>query len=448
MSKILQQRPVEEITEENKPQPSIKPENHLDIIVDSKKTPVINLVTHVEGYPWTVNYYRQILNKSSSVTGFNPNKKEQYQTYDVIYGYVFKVSTPLSQTQDEQKRSFTLEGSANVPPPLIPNVGDLFISDIGDGRLGIFQIKNSTRKTIFNDSTYVVDYVCTGYVDEEKEFFKQLEDKVIKKYYFDDDFLKNGQDPLIHDSDYGTIEKIRQTYNFLLKKYFTKYFSKKYSTMVLPLEDKVVYDHFLTKAIGNWYTRTDYYDLINLKIYNIDDNQIMKNISIFDVISDKRSYSFDEIFTRVKKLSTAYFERDPRMFGIRFSSVKYIVCPVDYLDSVDTDHFLKKHIIDSASTEDFIYEKDINHLNYEEKQLLPVINNNVSYIFSESFYKKEYSEISLLEGQILNYLENKNLDPKLLIFISDNYEKWSKMQQFYLTPFVLTLLKSYIRKLK
>lgn len=444
MSKILIQRPTTVLPNESVVNPEIHTKTHIDTVVDTRYTSLTNLVVHVEGYPWVVNYYRQILAKSSSVAGQNITKNSIYQQYELIYKFVIKVMTPLSQNQDEQKKSFTLEGTGNIYPPMIPNVGDMFVADVGDGRAAIFEVTKATKRTIFKDSTYTIDYVATGYAEDERII--DLDNKTIKKSYFSTDFLENGQNPVIYDETYGLIKKIKQTYPVLLKKYLRTFFSEKHKCMVLPIDDKVVYDHFLTKAINNWYSNSDYPKLINLVVYNTEDNPIMQTLSIFDIMTNQDISSFDECFTKVKKLSTKYFIMDPRMIGLRYSSLDYVLYPVDYIETPDANMFRKKTLIDSVSPIGFEIDTSETGLVLDGVELLPRINLNESYIFSDDFYHMETNNISYLEAQILNYLKNDSIDANLLLMMTDNYSKWNKIQQFYLTPFVLTLLKAALRR--
>jgi hypothetical protein len=445
MTKILIKRPATELPNDNLCKPEVHTEFHKDAIVDTRYTPRNNLIVHVEGYPWVVNYYRQILGESSSVAGQNINKDAVYQQYELIHKLVLKVASPLTENQDDEKKSFSVEGSANMYPPFIPNTGDMFVADVGDGRCAIFEVNKTTRKTIFKESVYSIDYTITGYAENER--IVDLDNKVIKHSYFSMDFLEAGQNPLINNSDYGLLSEIKNIYPKLLNKYLKKYYSEKYLCMVLPTEKFSVYDHFLTKAISRWYSNDDYHKLITIKEYNIDENPVMQSLSIYDVINSKDRMSFTDMFNKVKMISTNYFNINPRMIGLRYSGINYVVLPENYDDTVDTDKYRHKAFNDNCYSYGFQDDTEHDILTLNEVPLLPEINLNKTYIFSNSFYQESDDEDkSYLESQIMNYLDDKSIDAKILLTMINGYSKWSRLQQFYLTPIVLTLLKASIRR--
>ncbi len=48
-------------------------------LVDTKYTPLSSLITFVEGYNWTVDYYSQVIGKDSQLQGQDPSLPKQYQ---------------------------------------------------------------------------------------------------------------------------------------------------------------------------------------------------------------------------------------------------------------------------------------------------------------------------------------------------------------------------------
>ena len=152
------------------------------VVVDTRYESKANLLTHVEGSSWNVNYYSQVLNADNAPIGQQVDRNAIYQQYTFIEMFELKVTQPLTSSQDSTTKEMTLIGTANVYPHVIPNRGDMFIADVGDGRTAIFKVTSCERKSIFKDTCYSIDYILTNYTT--KELRADLDNKVIKKYAF------------------------------------------------------------------------------------------------------------------------------------------------------------------------------------------------------------------------------------------------------------------------
>ena len=137
------------------------------VVVDTRYESKANLLTHVEGAPWNVNYYSQVLNTDNAPIGQQPDRNAIYQQYMFIEMFEIKVTQPLTTSQDPTSKEMTLIGAANVYPHVIPNRGDMFIADVGDGRTAIFKVTNTERKSIFKDTCYAIDYMLINYTTKE-----------------------------------------------------------------------------------------------------------------------------------------------------------------------------------------------------------------------------------------------------------------------------------------
>src|SRR5574344_1374122 len=85
-----------------------------------------SLLKYVEGYPWTVHYYGQILNRSNTLNHVDPGITALSQPYYEINDAILQVSSPLSTSYDQNTGVTTVNGSALVPFKMTPNVGDFF----------------------------------------------------------------------------------------------------------------------------------------------------------------------------------------------------------------------------------------------------------------------------------------------------------------------------------
>ena len=66
------------------------------------------------------------------------------------------------------------------------------------------------------------------------------------------------------------------------------------------------------------------------------------------------------------------------------------------------------------------------------------------YIFSEDFYKRT-ENLSVLEAQVLQYIDGKEVNPKALKVLLENYIYWPRLERFYYIPVLLILIMSVMK---
>ena len=135
--------------------PIIEPKKSHSVIVDNSKVPIDSLITHVSGIALTVDYYRLIVNKDTALYSQDVGQSGVQQQYQLYKNFEIRQTGSLSQDQDTEDKVFTVVGTGIVHSGLIPNEGDMFSCDVGDGRLGIFNIKRSQQLSIAKATTSV-----------------------------------------------------------------------------------------------------------------------------------------------------------------------------------------------------------------------------------------------------------------------------------------------------
>lgn len=423
--------------------PDIHSEYHKNVLVDSRYENLANLITHIEGSDWKVNYFQQVLNTHSSVAGHNPTKDEIYQQYIKIEDLILKVDTALNWQQANETKSGNVTGSAQVYPPIIPNQGDMFIGDIGDGKAAIFEVIISEKLSLFNQAVFRIEYKLVNYADGNR--LEDLENKVIERKFFEKDFNEYGQNPVISKEEKKYINAIRHYYPIITENYFKNYYSTRFRVMTLPIDNVFIYDHFLTRTIQRWYSARDYFKLQELKIPPVDNIKALSSESIFDLIEDKDLYGLPNIFSKVGMISVDTYAVSGRIPQSARIGLDYIIYPLDHPYSVDTRD---KYSIDIRLSPEAT-PKISNQFtdDYSDIPLIPEINLGESYIFSKNFYSLETHLLSHIELQTVRYLEGNNIHKEILYKLMETHPKWSNIQKFYLTPILLMLLNASIRGL-
>jgi hypothetical protein len=458
------------------PEPSpvqiVKPE-YKGVTVDTKMTPLSSLLSHVEGSSWTVNYYSQVIDRDTGTSGQSVNTNPVHQQYRLIKQMELKVTSPLSMTQDPTSKTLTYSGTATVYPFVIPNEGDMFLADIGDGREGIFQIHTTTRMSVFTQTCHTIEYRMVDYSDPERR--ADFNRKVVQTLHYEKDFLMHGQNPLLFEEDYSVVQFLRKNYKFITDRYFKQFFGREYSTMLVPHQLTPTYDPYITEALLTNFTTWDSNEIRYVRKLNMDDDQVSKATNIWTALIQRDPNLLNMVFTQVGKVWAAEFSGEPMYEGIRFSGIKEVIYPNDPEVTVDFQYTTPPKLISgseitipttsmrsvggylaqlrSKTLADVIDEKlngfqSLSGINISRQAplILPAMADGY-YVLSRGFYENDQTvgSQSKLDLCVRQYLNNQQLSLSVLKEFCEAITTWNSLDQFYLTPIVLILIKSVIR---
>lgn len=426
------------------------------ITVDNRYTPAADLLIYVEGSPWVVNYYSQVLDADTPPMGQNLTLDPVYQQYKLIKGMEIRVTSPLSQSQNTEGGSMVVTGGAVFYPGLIPNVGDMFVADIGAGREGIFRVTTSSRKTIFKDSCYEVEYQLVDYTTPER--LGDLSAKTVQTLQFIKDFLTYGQNPLVVEEVFAQGQQLVELYARLLNRYLRQFVSNEYMTLILPQQTYRVYDHFLTKAFRSCFSALEYPLIRKIRALNCDeDDPLITGSSLWDAILTRDPDILKYCFKQVGLTGVRNFTRDPMLEGVYHSGMEYVVYPKDDVSGVNYSvDFLRKVLSPVQLDPTPAGVTDLAALLGQAGQLpeqldsTPIINQVLAddyYVLSQAFYEGATTGQSLLELCVWRYLKNEAQNMGTLKALATSSIAWGALEQFYYVPVLLMLIRSCIRGL-
>lgn len=423
------------------------------ITVDTRYQPTETLMTVLEGSSWIVNYYSQVIDDDSYLNGQMTNTKAPFQQYILINNFEFKVNTPLTASQNNETKEMQLTGSAAIHPSLVPNVGDMFIADIGDGREGIFRITSSETRSIFKDTAHIVEYELISYSTELRR--NDLAAKTIKVTYYVKDNNYYGQNPIVEEEEYFLVRYLNLQLNKLIEKYFSQFFSNEYQSLMLPGQDYPIYDHFLVKACKTVFNTNEQRYIQYIRQMNVSDDQTMNAFSLWDAVINKDRKLMYHIFKTYGTISVRTFTIEPMMESIYHSGFEYVIYPKDNEVSVDYDvQKKKKEVFENVvkptnSVVPDIYEELDDELKeglpYGENPFMYPVTIDDYYILSENFYNKDETNQSRFELAIRDHINGKPVNRKLLKAFCESYHLWGSLERFYYTPLLIMMIKSVIR---
>jgi len=435
-----------------KPDPvQITDPQYRGIAVDTRYQPANALLTTLEGSSWFVEYYQQILDDDNGLNGQITNREAVFQQYRLIHEFEFRVTNPLTSSQNNDTKEMTLTGSANIHPVLVPNVGDMFLADVGDGREGVFRITSSERRSIFKETAHFIEYELISYSTPER--LADFKRKTVQVLHYSKDFNYYGQNPLIEEEQYYLIKDLKVALQSMTVSYFKKFFSNEYHSLAMPAQSQAIYDHFLVKAIKASFNTDEANELLYLRAFDVSDDQTMGAISLWDAVLNQDKRYLLHAFERAGVMSAYTFTREPMMESFYHSGFQAIVYPKDNEVSVDyeLEQRTKDGFLDVMSEvpsrigkiDTLLTQEDLEGLPYEGATLIHPVLIDDFYIFSQFFYDGSVGQ-SKLELAVRDHIENKPVNRKLLKVLSQTYHAWGGLERFYYTPILMMLIKSVI----
>lgn len=431
--------------------------------VDTRYTPLASMMQYVEGSNWTVTYYSQVLGQDSEPTPLSLDRAPIYQQYVRILKMEMKVTSPLTQQIDPESHGFTVTGAATTYPHFIPNKGDMFLADIGDGREGMFVVTSTEKRTILKESYYTIEYQLATYSDGDRQaYLDNLDFKTVKTTHFVKDFLVFGQNPQVLSDDYNDLQAFEAEYAELISLYFHDFFSHRYQTLLVPDQTKITYDPFLVRALLDVVGTDEHPYVSRIRLPSVQGDLALLGPTVWDALC-KLSYS--TLKTAVFKaglVTSLQFKSFPQYGSVYYSGIEAVVFPKDRRTDID------RVVSTTLYTADTLSPLATGQLRYAELDRLALeppqsqfyesdddeglpdivkVTEDDYYVFTGALYRDE-SEASLssnLERLTRALLRGEAVDKVILHRLARTAKHWANLERFYYIPVLLILLKTTMR---
>lgn len=458
------------------PQPAPQPASNQIVteppkgmVVDTAYDPAASLLVNVEGSPWTVDYYSQVLSTTDVAVGQSTNLDPIYQQYTRINQLMLRVTSPLSYQYDSQTGESADRGTATVYPFMAPKPGDMFVADIGDGRTAVFRVSKTERKSIFKDTTWSIDYALVNYTTPDN--LKDLTSKVVKELFYQHDYQNYGQNPLLTTEQYHNTKDLADLYEKIYSKYLQEFYTHTLNCLLLPGQPYKTYDGYLMKFVKRSMMRNHVTLLQNAKVFSTEMDPSLSSPSVWDAIIDRDQSMLSQIGTRVKSVQTKFFGNKPILRNLRFQGFDNIVYFID--PAVVSDLVQPGQVISTYSDLPIDYSikgtlgwdtTDPNGTvtgNYAQRPaatvpfytlstgtslpIYPKLGQGDYYVFSQAFYQGNTTGMSLIELEIIKYFNAQENDPKVLLAAARSMQSLPQIYRFYYAPVVLFLIRAYAR---
>lgn len=446
--------PDEVVEKKENPTLKIAKSDYVGNTVDSRLENISTISSYIQGSKWVVDYYQQILNRDDSASTHSDNSLHVHKQYRLIRGLPLIVLSELQASQNpDGQRTFEMTGSSSVPYSITPIEGDVIVADIGDGREMEFTVNNTERVSIYPESYVDISYRAVRVMDSNVR--ESLDSRVVETLYYSVDNQRIGIKSLLTKEETESKNELRKLYNVLVNRYIRDFLSNDYSTLILPGQDDVTYDPYITKFFKSIIDVTQFPESRDINILNMNGDEFALDETFWDCLINVDLTSLPIIASKVGKVSVNQYRTRPLFNSIFFSGVKMVVRVLDPGYSVNTPNQDRDNpfTITKAGTQtpdikDLLPINDLNDekLWYTDNDTglsLPFINWIVEdsyYVLSGSFYEHKKPS-SILEKLIIDRIEKGVMDYKLLSKIATYSLRFDNIERFYYTPIILALLK-------
>lgn len=418
-------------------------------VVDTRKVSYNTLATFPAGQKWACDFYNQVQRRDNAAASYQDDLLAALQQLHLIRGWELVVTQPLSFSQNaEDSRGWEGTGSSMVYSVMTPNLGDIFIADIGDGASALFQVTECKRNTIYPESGTEISYRATRTITAD--VMAGLKKKTVATFIFDRDNMRNGIKALIREEEVDVNRRLGRAYERLAHLFLRDFYSTEFKTLIVPGQGQPTYDPYMVRFIRATMDSRSYPMVLQITELGVAYDVFSNQYSLFDAIMRMDIALLYSVSKHAGLSDICSFRARPMMNSIYFSGIRQVVTFTDVPYSVDSvgqmAHGLSAFI--DADVRSGEFEKIIPQLNLtDDTQLkegnVPVIHPVLSdscYIFTDAFYS-DGEHKSMLEKLLHDRLDTETSNLQDLLHVAEDAPRWDNLERFYYIPIVLALIK-------
>lgn len=433
--------------------PKVQPEIYKTAVYEETNKPFQSMIAYVDGAPWSVEYYSQIVGKHSELKPIDTSASGVHQSYRHISNLEIRVTSALSDNYNAETSTMRTSGTGHIYGGVVPNVDDHFVTETNDRELTIFKIDSVEALSASRDTVYEVTYSVISRVSESPDIYKSITGKVAQEYAFIKNRINEGNSPLVVKEDYNKLLNLQQAFKDILDYYMSTFWSKGNRMMVLPGQSKLIYDYNNIEFLFKIADPCEHNSLLGVVRAPNVPSVFADQDNIFDALI-KRSYQLSQNCNNTFALVRADAGgNNAWICGPAFYDIDYIVYP----KNPDTTAVVSgtrpltlaswKFEATKRKGQSFIDpENDVVAIPNGTVPLIKPACSGDYYVLSEDFYTGG-SNLSGLEILVRDYLKNSTLSMDILTKIISRYPDMVRMDQFYYGPIILLLIKEASRKI-
>lgn len=360
------------------------------------------LLAYPEGTPVVVTYYHQHhsqRNIRSTPGDISHMENSVHKSITKISQFEFRITEGMQHTFEKDDGFTTITGTGVTYSGFVPYVGDMFLYNMGDGKIGIFKINDVDRLSHRHASFFKIDFEITQYLT--KELLEKLDEGVTDVVVFDrHKYLNEGFVFLNHES-YNTLKHLEDVRLSLCKYYSSRFFYKPAESY---LRYDGLYDPYLVKFL--------------LMLLSIKDTK-KRPLQLW-----QRMQNYDNTIW--------YWLKNPNDKPItEYGSVAFYEKHIATLYDTDKNYLMNNIYLAIGNPPPDTVDPDM----YEQ------------YVFSSDFYK-DATSLTMFEQMVKDFVLYKNIDPVKVLDHVSGYSKLEDYCKFYHIPIYILLVDGAINGIR
>lgn len=409
-------------------------------LIDLDETPPNSIVVNIGGYPVVGDWYNSRIGMDQEADGFNIGQTTPHQAYRLLKNVRIKLNSPFDYNVSTTTiiTEFSTVGKVYIPG-FVPIEGDVFLMDLGNGRLGRFEVHNPRPLSLYQDRAFEFELRLMSMATVD--VVAALDKKVVETLFYIEEFILNGQNPLITPESHQQRLLLKRHYESISKSYIAENYSHQHSTLLVPAQVQATYDPYVVSFILDLFEH-DIHPLVRkIRDLNVDGKQTRNYVDIYTVLLNGEVDALSMCFKEASAISAKEWSSNYSTASIRLSLIPMIIYPVTpnhgadrYYNHTETGDVDGTPIVWGDAITDVI-----------DSGLAVDAVTGKGYVFPSEFYDQTQEGMAKLSKLTMDYLEAKPIDVPDLLELAVKCRLWDAVPKFYYVPILVLLIKAAIK---
>ena len=332
-----------------------------------------SFIVDIEGEPWEVGYYNQILSSSDSPVSLDINLDPTLQQYLHVVGFRLSVTEDIASNYNAEVGTTEVTGSGIIyPNTVIPHIGDMFIGRMDMGFNGLFTITSINRDTFYEKSAFRVEYRLFDQLDASLQ--ENLTSKVVENKYFDKYRLLAGNNPMVSYAVANKEVGYKQAMVNMLDVLYQNFWSDRLETFIFAHNDSSgIYDPWAVNFFNQIMSRKKLNNYSLPKEYSIGEFDIVKKPTLWRAILNANTHGLEYLYPREYNLVSAKGLGTPFILNsIVHTNIQYVPMPENFSPGFTVDTDRDAYVLTHA-----FYANDVENMSLLEKAVFTVADKKV-----------------------------------------------------------------------
>lgn len=424
-------------------------------LVQTRFQPRESLITQMQGSIFPTTWFFQVLGSADAAKPQQLEQDAPWQQYERVNNFETRLQGEFSFSFEEEGGDRVVTGELNTYPlpGRKPNVGDPFLADAGDGRVGHFEVTGVEPLTWMNQTCYAVRFILKARNDAIR--MADLEKKTVETFHYVTDFIRFGKNPVLIDSLYDDYRTLFRTSETMIGEYMRLFFSEVSQTLMIPGQASNCYDPFLVSAVLSILETTEHPLLRKVSAHNTDAQYAFRTTTIWDALLQMEPSHLHLACHQLGLAPKGVVSTRANYGGVYWAQIDRIMFPMEAREDADASRYSAMSISTTrleqgpAPVRDFnrlIREKDTTSVRIVEQLSEADRVTNIKdvtvddyYVFSKAFYEEDAANMSRLEKLVWSVLDQGELDVPILAQLVRQSKYWDKLERFYYVPVLMIL---------